>query len=355
METRASFILVGSFVLSFFIAIILAVVWLADVDVDADSTQYDIFFEGSVSGLAVGNSVRYNGIPIGVVTDLRISAARFGEVRVTVEVPSDVPIREDAVARLEYQGITGIGFIEIDGGTQDAAPLTRIGDAENPEIASEKSALQQVFDQAPQIAENLARAIEQVEKLLSDDSIESIGQALVNVETFSQTLAESSEDIGTLLREGATTMTQIRATADQAERLVAAFADRADEISLATEDTIFEAQALVQDVRAFTAQLDQIAKQVEPVVAEAGGAVNSYAGLAEDLRVDAERLTETLEGTLKQLDGVVVSVGGEVTTLTQRAGQTMDRADTMFSETQDSIASIARTTEDTLAAYQDLA
>ncbi len=101
METRASFVIVGAFVLSFFVAIVMAVVWLADVDIDDDVVQYDVFFEGSVSGLSVGNPVRYGGIPIGIVTDMRISQDRFGEIQVVIEVPQDTPIREDAVASLE--------------------------------------------------------------------------------------------------------------------------------------------------------------------------------------------------------------------------------------------------------------
>jgi len=58
METRASYVIVGAFVTSFFMAVVLAVVWLADLDIDADTTLYDVFFTGSVSGLAIGNPLR---------------------------------------------------------------------------------------------------------------------------------------------------------------------------------------------------------------------------------------------------------------------------------------------------------
>lgn len=319
METRASFILVGGFVLSFFVAVVLAVLWLADVDVDSDSAFYDIYFEGPVSGLATGNAVRYDGIPVGIVSDMRISAERFGEVRVIIEIPRDVPIREDAVARLEYQGITGIGYIEIEGGTQAAAPLTAKEAGGYPEIASQKSAIQQVFDSAPKIAQDLEKAVEQVTKLLSDESIANINSALANINNFSGALSESSEDVALLLREGAATMNSIRTTAEQAEQVVAAFADQAEDISVATKDTVYEAQGLVQDVRAFTNQLDAVLAKLGPTLDNANRAIGSYTALSQDLRAETSALSGSMQTTLGKIDGLVISATGRVDSVADEA------------------------------------
>lgn len=323
METRASFVLVGAFVLSFFIAVVLAVIWLADIDVDSDTAFYDIYFEGPVSGLSTGNVVRYDGIPVGVVSDMRISASRFGEVRVIIEIPKEVPIREDAVARLEFQGITGIGFIQIEGGTEEAPPLTATKRGAYPEIASEKSAIQQVFDSAPVIMQNLEEAVTQFTKLVSDESINNINSALANINNFSGALADSSGDVALLLQEGATTMTEIRETASQAERLVAAFADRADEISGATKETVFEAQALVQDVRGFTSRLDALVSEVGPTLDEANRAIASYTELSQDLQTQTVALTGAMTETLQNVDGLVQSADARVTSVADEAEETL--------------------------------
>lgn len=366
METRASYVIVGAFVLSFFVAIVGAVVWLADLEIDDDTVLYDVFFDGSVSGLSVGNAVRYNGIPIGIVTDMRISPKRFGEVRVVIEVPRDTPIREDAVARLEYQGITGVAFIQIDGGTEAAAPLTVKSGQTRPEIASERSALQQVFETAPEIMENLETLVGQATKMLSDEHIAEIGGTLENINRFSGSLAESSTDVEFLLQEGAATMEQFRQTAADAERLVSAFADRAENLAGATEGTIEEARLLVQDVRVFTERLDGLARDAAPLLGTAQAAVQSYEGLGQDLRVEVAALSTRLATTLDRLDGAVVGTDEKMRVLLEEAGSTLAtvqaltgaaaaRVDTVADTAEARIGTVADSAEVAMGAYAGLA
>ena len=97
--------------------------WLAKVDMDREYTDYDIYFDGTVTGLKTGNPVRYRGIPVGIVTQMEINPDNVEQVRVTVEVNSDTPIKEDASASLEFQGLTGVAFVQLTGGTNDAPPL----------------------------------------------------------------------------------------------------------------------------------------------------------------------------------------------------------------------------------------
>lgn len=366
METRASYVIVGAFVLSFFVAIVGAVVWLADLEIDDDTVLYDVFFDGSVSGLSVGNAVRYNGIPIGIVTDMRISPKRFGEVRVVIEVPRDTPIREDAVARLEYQGITGVAFIQIDGGTEAAAPLAATSGQSRPEIASEKSALQQVFETAPEIMENLETLVGQATKMLSDEHIAEIGGTLENINRFSGSLAESSTDVEYLLQEGAATMEQLRQTAADAERLVSAFADRAENLAGVTEGTIVEAGLLVQDVRGFTERLDGLARDATPLLGTAQAAVQSYEGLGQDLRLQVATLSTRLAETLDRLDGAVTGTDEKMRVLLEEAGTTLAsvqsltgaaaaRVDTVADAAEERIGTVADSAEVAMGAYTGLA
>lgn len=355
METRASFVIVGAFVLSFFVAIVAAVVWLADVDIDADTVHYDIFFEGSVSGLSVGNPVRYGGIPIGIVTDMRISQDRFGEIQVIVEVPRNTLVREDAVARLEYQGITGVGFIQIDGGTEAAAPLKAGPGQDRPEIRSEKSALQQVFDSAPEIMQDLEEVANQATKLLNDQNIAHIQNTLNNIDRFSNALGDSSEDVAFLLQEGAGTMEQLRRTASEAERLVAAFADRSESIAVATEDTVLEAQALVGDMRNFTQRLDGLAQEASPVLDNANTMIQGYTDLSQDMRGEVGRLSAQLSETMIRLDGVIGSTDTRMEELLQRAAQSLDTADTMMETASSRINTVADEAEGTMGNYARLA
>src|SRR5690242_10503168 len=110
METRAQHVLVGAFVLGILVAIVIAVVWVARVQFNREFSYYDIFFTGSVTGLNTGAAVRYNGVQIGRVDEIRIAPSNVEQVRVTIEVDGTVEIKEDAVASLELQGVTGYAF-----------------------------------------------------------------------------------------------------------------------------------------------------------------------------------------------------------------------------------------------------
>jgi phospholipid/cholesterol/gamma-HCH transport system substrate-binding protein len=81
METRASYTIVGAFVLAFIVGIVLAIVWLADVEFDTENQRYHIYFDGTVTGLKTGNPVRYRGIPVGIVTQMEINPDNVEQVR----------------------------------------------------------------------------------------------------------------------------------------------------------------------------------------------------------------------------------------------------------------------------------
>src|SRR5262249_50930880 len=74
---------------------------------EVELTRYDILFDGSVTGLQVDGTVRYRGIAVGHVTDIRIDPENIEKIRVTIEVKADTPVRTDTVASIEVQGITG--------------------------------------------------------------------------------------------------------------------------------------------------------------------------------------------------------------------------------------------------------
>ena len=128
METRASYILVGSFVLGLIGAAFAFVVWLASVEFEEAPTRYVVYFEGSVTGLSIASAVRYRGVPVGSVTDIRIDPENIERIRVTVEISAETPVKTDTEAMLHLQGITGIAFIHLSGCTQQSgAEQSRAG------------------------------------------------------------------------------------------------------------------------------------------------------------------------------------------------------------------------------------
>ena len=161
MEIRASYLLVGAAVLTLIAGLAAFSVWLVKADVDRQVARYEIAFEGAVSGLREGSQVLYRGIPVGQVAAIRIDPANVENVLVTVEIERGTPITVDTVATLEMQGITGIAYVQLRGGTQASARLDP--DAEPPpRIPSRRSALERVFESTPEL---LGRALALADRL----------------------------------------------------------------------------------------------------------------------------------------------------------------------------------------------
>src|ERR1043166_3371961 len=116
METRAPFVVVGAFVLAAIAAAFGFVYWLHNSGGFGPRATYHCDFEGAVPGLLVGAAVLFNGIRVGEVTDLGLAPDSPRRVNATISVSSTTPIRSDTRAGLEFQGLTGVPVIALEGG-----------------------------------------------------------------------------------------------------------------------------------------------------------------------------------------------------------------------------------------------
>ena len=117
METRAPFVIVGAFVLAAIVAVFGFVYWLHNTGGLGPRATYHVQFEGSVPGLLVGAAVLFNGIRVGEVTELGLAPDNPRRVNATIAVASTTPVRADTKVGLEFQGLTGVPVIALEGGT----------------------------------------------------------------------------------------------------------------------------------------------------------------------------------------------------------------------------------------------
>ena len=121
METRAPFAVIGGFVLAAVVAIFGFVYWLNNSGGLGPRTAYHVQFEGSVPGLLVGAAVLFNGIRVGEVSDLGLAPDNPRRVNATISVASATPVRSDTRVGLEFQGLTGVPVIALEGGSSPVA------------------------------------------------------------------------------------------------------------------------------------------------------------------------------------------------------------------------------------------
>jgi phospholipid/cholesterol/gamma-HCH transport system substrate-binding protein len=168
METDNHYLVEGLFIIGGAIAAALFAVWLVGSG-HRDDVLYRIHFMESVSGLSVGDPVKFRGVDVGNVKTIVLDPADPRLVQVDVRLRRDAPVRTDTKAMLKLKGITGTQFIELIGGNPNAPLLvatTREGQV--PEIASEKGTLTAVLDLLPKLLEKFSGIETQVSKVVSD-------------------------------------------------------------------------------------------------------------------------------------------------------------------------------------------
>ncbi|WP_416883325.1 MlaD family protein [Marivita sp.] len=161
METKANFVLIGAFTLAGLLGILGFFLWFAQVELDRQFDYYDIRFS-SVSGLSNASDVRFSGLPVGQVVDVRLSPNRDGTILVRVEVDAATPVRTDSIATIEAQGVTGVSFVGIGPGSPDAALLEPTDDKPVPEITAGRSTLQSLSEDAPRLLEETLQLVTDV-------------------------------------------------------------------------------------------------------------------------------------------------------------------------------------------------
>src|SRR4051812_6502789 len=198
METRANYAAVGAFVLAMVALAFGAVIWLAGGQLTTPQARYHIYFSGPVSGLREGAAVEYNGLPVGKVEQIRIDPEDVALIQTTIAIDPALVIRRDAVATLQSNLLSGVSFVQIRGGTQDAPPLEARGKQRYPVIRSAPSTLASVAESGPELLKKLNHTVDRFSLLLNAQNRQALGESLENMRVFTAGLAARNNDLAEL-------------------------------------------------------------------------------------------------------------------------------------------------------------
>ncbi len=269
METRASYILVGSFVLALLAGLFVFTVWVAKIQLEETRQPYYIYFTGSVTGLQEGSPVRYRGIPVGTVTDIRLDPNDVSRVRVTIEVQEGTPIKTDSIASLEVQGITGGAYVQISGGTELSELLRTAHDSGIPVIPSRPSTLTVFVDAAPQLLNRTLELTNRVADLLTPQNQAAIADILSNTRELTAELAKASQGLSATMEQANRTLQgfetlgpQLGQTMEQAQRTLSSVEGNA--------------KTVTRDFHDLTVSLEKTSNQLNAMVAENRESVRDF-------------------------------------------------------------------------------
>jgi len=272
METKANYVAVGAFVLACVIGLVVTIMWLAGVQYSQEYAYYQAYFRGSVTGLGKGTVTRYNGIEVGRITDLEFDPSDPQRVIVTMQVQPSLNIREDSVASIDSQGLTGGAFVEITGGTAKSPLLVAREGQRYPVIHTKQSTFAQLQQSAPEVVAKLNVAASRLNDLLNDSNRRAIAHILANLDETSQVIARRSADIDATIAHANDTMAKLDNTVDglkptlqQVDLTVRKYGKVADDADAfingdglaQLSDLIGESRRLVTNLSEFSDQLNR--------------------------------------------------------------------------------------------------
>ena len=290
METKANYVLIGTFTLAISLLGLLFALWAANWSSEREWNFYRIVFDEAVTGLFEGGSVRYNGITVGTIDKLRLAPNDPRKVVADVRIADETPIKTDTHAKISQDGLTGPTFIQLSGGSPNA-PLLRSDDKdETPVIATEPSALQNIADTAN-------RLVTRLDQVLSDENVRRISASLDNIEQLTGAVAAQRQDLGQLIVNAREASEQLKVTMQTTQGAV----ERLD------REVVREMPALVARLDRTLAQLESVATNANGLIAEnrapiqngmqqLGPTLTELRGLVRDLRRVASRLDSNPAG-----------------------------------------------------------
>jgi len=180
MNAKTNYTMVGLFVIMSIVLIFVFVIWLIRPTDERELAIFKIYFTESVSGLNVDSPVKYRGVTIGKVTQMRINPTNVEEIEVNILVDREAPIKIDTVAKLKSQGITGLNYIDLSQGSK-ATPLLCENGEEELVIKSVPSFLVKVEESFGSVSLNLSKTLHATSVLLREDNQAEITKILTHL------------------------------------------------------------------------------------------------------------------------------------------------------------------------------
>lgn len=305
MEADAKYTLVGATVLLLVALVVLGVVWIKGT-ADRNDQHYTIHFEEqALDGLQVGSSVDMRGIRVGRVEDYALDAQRLNRVRVHVRIDERVPVRENTVAVITRNLVTGIAEINLV--TQEPAgpPLTKVPPNERyPVIAEGRSDLKEIAGRVSELGDTAVEVLNNINRIFTSENRKAIAQTLQNTQELTASLKTQSKALETTFAELNTTLRDVRGASTR--------------IAATTE-------TLGQDASAALKNAGSLITDMRGVVADVQRTVQQSAKTLETLQQQTATLGKRVDSTASSIDSQLYSIAAELRTSLGAINRSLDR------------------------------
>ncbi len=293
METKVNYVVVGGFVLALGAALIAGILWLASGG--GFQRKYDLYLalsNESVAGLNLNAPVKFQGVDVGKVRDIRLDPKNPKQVRLIFAIERGTPIKQDTEAVLKTQGLTGIAYVELNGSSLDSPPLRAVAPEEYPVIRTKPSLSARLENVLTTVLAKLDSTSDSVNKILSEENLAAFKSTLADLSAVARTVAARKDsidagiasaartfdnsarvsgqlaaDLGPMLDRVSRSADALRKMGDEAAQASAHAGKTVDsvgaDVKRFTADTLPELQHLLGEITVLSASLRRLIEETE--------------------------------------------------------------------------------------------
>jgi phospholipid/cholesterol/gamma-HCH transport system substrate-binding protein len=288
--------LVGAFVLVLGALLIAGVLWLASGGAFRQKTNlYQAVETESVTGLNLNAPVKYNGVDVGKVKVIQLDSTNPQRVHLLFAIKQGTPIKEDTIAVLKTQGLTGIAFVELSGGTVESQPLGILAGNPYPVIRTKPSLSARLENILTNVLTKLDSTSSSINAILSAENQASLKNALADIATVSRTIAARKDTIDAAITQGARTLDNTAQATARMEAVLNRIGRGADAIEKMGLEVSKTSVTTDRTVTAVGEEVQRFSSETQPELERLLGELNT---LAPSLRRLSEQTSRDPRGLL---------------------------------------------------------
>jgi phospholipid/cholesterol/gamma-HCH transport system substrate-binding protein len=262
VDRNTNYVVVGAFVLLVIGMAVSFVYWYTDQKDKRTYQHYEIYYDGTVSGLTAGSPVRYLCVDVGKVARIMLDPRNRKRVEVIADIEESAPIDTRTLALLSLQGVTGLLFIDLeeDPMATSNGPLP-MGER-YPVIRSAPSDLDMFLRSLPALANHATDLVDHMDQVFSEENVKNFKALLANTRV-------ASDKAPVLVHEIEDLVANLRHTSDEVDTAAADFDRVTNDADIKT--SLANIRRISDNLASATDRLNEFVSKNEPALSRFTG------------------------------------------------------------------------------------
>ncbi len=177
MERGVNYLLIGLCFIATLIGLVVFIFWFGgNNEFGSDVARYKAYSKVAVDGIKPDSSIKYKGINIGKVTNIRFKDNNFSEIEFDLIIRKDLPIKKDSILKVDQSGLLGRSFLRL---VQNDSNSDIIN--ENEALQIKTSSMSQILESAPNLTGKIDDLLSNVNEIINQENAKNIASILVSI------------------------------------------------------------------------------------------------------------------------------------------------------------------------------